>query len=399
MSDPTDPTGPGPDDVVPDDGFFAPAPAGGAAGHAAGRRGSRRGRKRRSGCVPVLLVLALLGGGGYLAVTRGIDAIRDQFGPAADFDGPGRGSVTFEVAPGDSLTAMGQKLTEAGIVASGEAFVDAADGASIQAGFYQLRKQMAADAVVAILTDPDQVVQDQITIPEGYTVAQIVQVLAENTDYPAKDFRRALRDPDAIGLPASAQGEPEGYLFPATYAFAPDATPTDMLAAMVDRFEQAAEDAGLARAARRLGYTEHELVTIASLVEAEGFPKDMPKIARVIYNRLENPGTAGTIGRLEIDATVAYALGFNPGTALTPEQLAVDSPYNTRLNAGLPPGPIESPGDAALKAAADPAEGDWYYYVTVDLSTGETKFATSYDEFLRFKAEYQEYCRTSSDAC
>ncbi len=139
-------------------------------------------------------------------------------------------------------------------------------------------------------------------------------------------------------------------------------------------------------------------MTIASLVEAEGRGDDMPKIARVIYNRLENPGTAGTTGRLEIDATVNYALGRNLGVAISSEDLQVDSPYNTRVNAGLPPGPIEAPGDDALAAALAPADGDWYYYVTVDLRTGETKFAENYDEFLRYKAEFRTYCETS-DAC
>ena len=80
----------------------------------------------------------------------------------------------------------------------------------------------------------------------------------------------------------------------------------------------------------------------------------MPKVARVIYNRLENPGTAGTIGRLQIDATVAYALGEKLGVQLTEEQLAVDSPYNTRIKDGLPPGPIDSPGEAAIEAATQP---------------------------------------------
>ncbi len=167
---------------------------------------------------------------------------------------------------------------------------------------------------------------------------------------------------------------------------------------MVDRWQQAADDADLVGAAERLGYTPHEMMTIASLVEAEGRGDDMPKIARVIYNRLENVGTAGTIGRLEIDATVNYALGRNLGVALSEEDLNVDSPYNTRRVAGLPPGPIEAPGDAAMQAAANPADGDWYYYVTVNLKTGETKFAETYEQFQQYKGEYLEYCETS-EAC
>src|SRR5919107_1776078 len=119
---------------------------------------------------------------------------------------------------------------------------------------------------------------------------------------------------------------------------------------------------------------------IASLVEAEANrDQDRGKVARVIYNRLE---TDATNGLLQIDATVNYALGRDLGLGLTTEDLEVDSPYNTRKYPGLPPGPIESPGDKAIEAAAHPTEGSWVYYVTVNLETGETKFAKSYRKFL-----------------
>jgi UPF0755 protein len=125
----------------------------------------------------------------------------------------------------------------------------------------------------------------------------------------------------------------------------------------------------------------------------------MPKISRVIFNRLDGPGDkAGTNGLLQIDASVNYGLDQELGVALTTEQLQQDTPYNTYTRPGLPPTPIEAPGDAAIAAAANPEEGDWYYYVTVDLATGETKFAETYDEFLTYKDEYAEYC-TTSDAC
>jgi UPF0755 protein len=123
----------------------------------------------------------------------------------------------------------------------------------------------------------------------------------------------------------------------------------------------------------------------------------MPKVSRVIYNRLDGPGDQeGTNGRLQIDATVNYALHRKGVVAVTTEDTQVDSPYNTYANAGLPPGPINSPGDAAIKAALHPATGDWYYYVTVNLATGETKFGKTYQDFLNFKAEFHTYCETSS---
>ena len=153
---------------------------------------------------------------------------------------------------------------------------------------------------------------------------------------------------------------------------------------MVDRWREAADAAGLEEKAAELGKTPAELMTIASLIEAEGRGDDMPKISRVIFNRLDGPGDkGGTNGLLQIDASVNYGLDQELGVALTTEQLAAGhalqhlhaTPDSRRRRSRLA-------GDAAIAAAANPAEGDWYYYVTVDLATGETKFAETYDEFL-----------------
>jgi len=365
---------------------------------------SRRRRSRFSGCLPILVVIAIIAVGGYYGVTQGIDAIRDQFGPAEDFDGPGSGEVSFQVTSGDTLSAMGRNLESQGVVASVEAFTDAAadnPGATgIQAGFYALKKQMRASDVVAVLVDPANIISTTVTIPEGLTVDQIVATLVDKTDLKAKAFTKVLDDPGVLGLPEYAGGNPEGYLFPATYAFGPDANAESMLQAMVTRWKQAAAEVDLERAAERLGYTPHELMTVASMVQAEGRGDDMPKVARVIYNRLEidpNP----TAGFLEIDATVNYALGQSPIARLTNDQIAsvADSPYNTYEQKGLPPGPIEAPGDDAIAAAAEPADGPWFFYVTVNLRTGKTKFTDSFDEFQSFRAELDAYCATQSDRC
>jgi UPF0755 protein len=209
-----------------------------------------------------------------------------------------------------------------------------------------------------------------------------------------------LAKPAKLGLPPYAHGNAEGYLFPATYEIKPGMKPVAILRTMVARWQEAADAAELETKAAELGHTPAELMIIASLIEAEGRGDDMPKIARVIYNRLDGPGDkGGTNGTLGIDASIAYGLGLSPGsTELTPDQLAEDTPYNTRINAGLPPTPIEAPGDDAIAAAANPADGDWYYYVTVDLSTGETKFYEDYDGFLEGRDEYKAYCETS-DRC
>jgi UPF0755 protein len=368
---------------------------------------SEGGRRKKSrsvpGCIAVLVALAVVVGGFYFAVTKGVDFVRDQFADPADYAGPGHGKVTFQVESGDTVAEMGRGLKDAGVVASVQAFINAASaepGASgIQVGFYQFKKEMAAADAVDVLLDPENILRDTVTIPEGLRVVDILDVLAKNTDFSREQYQKVLDDPERLGLPDYAEGNPEGYLFPSTYDFGPDATPESILVAMVDRWEQAAEDADLEGRAAELGYTPHDLMTVASLVEAEASrDEDRGKVARVIYNRIENPGTAGTVGLLQIDATINFAIGRDLGFVITEEDRNFPSPYNTYVSEGLPPGPIEAPGDAAIEAAAHPTEGDWYYYVTVNLKTGETKFAESYEEFLTYDNEFDTYCETS-DAC
>ena len=389
------------DDAVEQDPAYAPPRRAGT------RRAERTGR-RWPGCLAVLIALAILVGGLWLGVTKGIDAVSDKLGGGGTSDYSGQdagGEVQFEVHKGDTAAQIGRNLKSAGVVASVDAFIEAAtanpDSAGIQVGFYLMQKRMKAEDALTVLLDPANIVTTSVTIPEGLRVVDIVELLAKGTSFSKADFEAALDKPAQLGLPDYASG-PEGYLFPATYAFAPTDKPVDMLKKMVGRWRQAAKENDLEARAAELGYTAAEMMTIASLVEAEGRGEDMPKIARVIYNRLEGPGDRqGTNGRLQIDATVNYALGRKGVATVTTDELeTTDSPYNTYLNAGLPPGPIEAPGDAAIQAATHPAEGDWYYYVTVNLKTGETKFAETYDEFLTYKSELQDYCENeSAGAC
>jgi UPF0755 protein len=364
--------------------------------------GARRKKRGFSGCLAVLVALAVVIGGGYFVGSRGYHYLKDHLGsPAADYSGPGKGQVLFQVKSGDTVSGIGRELKALGVVASVEAFNNASNGKTgIQVGYYQLRKKMSAQDAFNVLADPKNILTTPVTIPEGLRVADILPILAAKTKYPVAAFRSALKDTSALGLPSYANGNPEGYLFPSTYGFGPKEKPVQMLTDMVTRWKQAAADDGLVAAAARLGKTPAQLMTIASLVQAEGRGSDMPKIARVIYNRLDGPGDkGGTNGLLQIDATVNYALHRKGVVAVTTaETQDTQSPYNTYLNPGLPPGPIDAPGDAAIKAAAKPATGPWYYYVTVNLRTGETKFTASYNQFLQFRQELNQYCTTSS-AC
>ncbi len=368
----------------------------------AGGRRAQKSRRRGPGCLIALVILAVLAAGLYYGVSVGMDKIKDQFGSPEDYPGPGTGEVTYEVKSGDTATDIGRGLKDAGVVASVDAFIDVAQGnpqsGNIQAGFYLLREEMKAADALAILIDPSNMVTTAVTVPEGLRVKDIVALLVEKTGFEKAEFEKALADPKALGLPAYADGNPEGYLFPATYSFGPKEQPADMLHDMVVRWQQAAQDNDLEAGAQALGYSPHEIMTVASLIEAEGRGDYRVKIARVIYNRLEiEPNPAA--GFLQIDATVNYALDRSLVAVPTSEDLEVDSPYNTYKYKGLPPGPIEAPGDDAIQAALHPADGPWFFYVTVNLETGETKFTDDYDTFLQYKQELQEYCETQSDRC
>ena len=373
------------------------------------RGGSRRAERRRSrlpGCLAALVAMAVVVGGLYFAGSWVKDKLEGLGSSGGDYSGQtAHDQVTVEVKPGDTAAAIGRKLKAAGVVKSVDAFISAANSdpasAGIQVGYYQLQKEMRAADALAVLVDPKNIVKTTVAVPEGLRVVDIVDILAKKTGFPKKQFQDALKNP-AIGLPDYAGGNAEGYLFPATYAFGPRDKPLDMVTKMVARWKQAAKQNDLEAQSAALGYTPAQMMTIASLVQAEGRGDDMPKIARVIYNRLEGPGSKqGTNGLLQIDATVNYALGRKGvATVTTDETQNTDSPYNTYTNPGLPPGPIEAPGDEAIQAATHPADGDWYYYVTVNLKTGETKFAKTYDEFLKYKQELQDYCANeSAGAC
>ncbi len=344
-------------------------------------RPPRSGRRRLAH--PALIVVVLLGllFGGAVVGIRWLGS----FSSADDYPGPGQGEVVIEVQPGDSSAAIGATLAEADVVASAEAFVDAAvadDRAlGIQPGFFNMMLQMSAQGALDRLLDPDSRVQIDVAIPEGLRLDDTVDRLAQASEIPVRDFERALAKPGRLGLPSYADGSAEGFLFPATYEFDPDVSAQQILRAMVDRYQQAATDVGLVDGAAAAGYTPREALTIASLVQAEVAERDFGKASRVVANRLELGMTLG------FDSTINYALGIDDLT-LENDQLAVDSPYNTYVNVGLPPGPINSPGEAAMTAAIAPPAGDWLYFVAAAPGSDVTQFTADYDEFLRFKDEF-----------
>jgi UPF0755 protein len=338
----------------------------------------REGHGGTVALIAVLLIGGLVAGGWF-----GLQALLSRFDASGeDYAGPGSGEVVVEVTSGQSSSAIGRLLKEKGVVASVQAFADAARAEprsqSLQPGFYSLKKQMSADDALATMLDPQSRVESRVTVPEGLRVEETLRVLAKGTGIPLREFTAALKDPEAIGLPAWAAGNPEGFLFPATYTVPPDAKATDVLAMMLARFDDAVTQARLDAD----GKTAYETLIIASILEEEAkLPDDYGKVARVIQNRLDIDMP------LQFNSPLNYFLKHNRN--LTLDELETETPYNTYKYGGLPPAPIGSPGERAMEAAANPTPGDWIYFVTTNLETGETKFTTDYDEFLEFKAEFK----------
>lgn len=341
---------------------------------------TQRPQKRRR-WIPALIALLLLVGAAVVVV----GVLTKVLGGPPDYTGNGYGSVQIEVKPGDTATQIGQTLQDKGVVKSVEAFVDAARNdqrsLGIQPGLYDMRTHMSGQAALVRILDPAAKVQTTVTVQEGLRVDQIVDVLSSATGVPRADFVKVLRHPQQLGLPVYANGDPEGFLFPATYTFEPHTSALTMLRTMVKRFDQAASDVNLVHAAHAVDLSPRQAVIVASLVQAEVAERDFGKAARVVYNRL-NANMP-----LQFDSTVNYALKAHDLT-LNNQQLSVDSPYNTYLHTGLPPGPISSPGEAALRAAVTPPHGDWLYFVAVAPGSDQTRFTADYQQFLQWKQEF-----------
>jgi len=369
---------------------------GGRAGH--GRRGNGRRRTGRTGrssgprrrrfrwiapTVALLVILIPLAVGGYYAFSL----YRAKYHPA-DYSGAGTGRVVVQVTSGETATGLGPTLEQLGVVASSRAFILAAEHSSnpngLLPGFYGMRKHMKASLAYAALLNPKDLVQITVAIPEGWRLSQTLAWLGAHSGISLSAYQKVLKDPASLDLPASARGNPEGYLFPATYEIQPHETALGVLTAMVQRFDQEATDINLPAAAKSVNLTQSQVITMASLVQAEGGRlSDYSKIARVIYNRLVQ-GIP-----LQLDSTVLYGLKTY-GIIASDQQLTSSSSYNTYKYKGLTPGPIDSPGNAAIQAVLHPASGNWLYFVTVNPKTGETLYTSSPQQFQEFRQELEK---------
>ncbi|HOF63283.1 MAG TPA: endolytic transglycosylase MltG [Dermatophilaceae bacterium] len=343
---------------------------------------ARRTRRKGKRGLILLIVLALLAGAGYLGFTVLKPLLT---GASNDYPGPGTDSVAFIVKDGDTGRVMASNLEKAGVIKTAKVFVDAftaePKSAAIQPGEYILKKEMKASDALAILVDPKNRQAPKVTIREGLWAPEIYAVLSKATGKPVSDYEAAAKDATALGLPTSAKGNIEGYLFPATYEFSSKNSAAEQLRTMV---------AKSVSEMTKLGITPDQaprILTIASIIEAEASrAEDRPKVARVVLNRLALPM------RLQLDSTVSYGVKHRAITTTDAER-ADKNPWNTYANDGLPAGPISNPGVSSLTAALNPAAGPWLYFVATNPAYGETKFATTQAEHDRNVAEFQAWCQ------
>jgi UPF0755 protein len=305
------------------------------------------------------------------AVVVNYDWLRDQYQKltALDYQGSGFGEVVVRIESGEDGFAVAKKLFDAGVIRDIDSFyrVLLDRNPIFYPGSFTLKLQMSNESALAAVTDLSNILSFQVTIPEGRRAFQIFNEISRVTGISVEDLSLAAEDLAAYGIPEEAPTI-EGYLFPDTYSFDLEVTAEEIIAIMVDRMELALSDAGVAKE------NWHKVLTLASITQREAKQEqDFYKIARVFANRV----AAGM--PLETDPTISYSYdGTDMSKATRAEQIAYG--YNTYLVRGLPPGPISSPGELAIDATLNPIAGDWLFFVTVDLKTGETKFSKTLAE-------------------
>ena len=337
--------------------------------------GAHRARGSAGRGLLILLLSLVIMAGGTFAAYRYLTGA----------SGPSR-PVAIEVPQGATASDVGDLLEQKGIVRSGFAFRLAAGfqglGESLMAGRYDLRTNMTVGQALSALEAGPIVETVSVTIPEGLELPEIAAEVSEVLNVEPSAFVDSATSGEHSLPPylPEGTGTVEGFLFPKTYEFDPEAQAEQVIATLLAQFEEEASTLDWTQA-DELGLSAYEVVVVASLIEREArAEEDRAKVSAVIHNRLRE-GMA-----LQIDATVQYALP-EENRLLTLEDYEYESPYNTYLHPGLPPTPIASPGLASHEAALNPAEVDYLYFLVVDPDTGKHQFAETYEEFLRLKEQ------------
>ncbi|MEU6773823.1 endolytic transglycosylase MltG [Streptomyces sp. NPDC046759] len=366
----------------------------------AGKKPAEKAKKRRNGCACMVVVLVFGGGLGTVSYL-GYKFYQNRFAPAPDYAGNGTSAtVIVEIPKGAGGYEIGRRLKDAGVIKSVDAFVHAQsqnpEGNTLEAGAYLLHKEMSAASAVKMMLDPKS--QNNVIVKPGERNAGVYEAIDQKLELAAGTTKKvADKEFKSLGLPAWAlntqysseiQDPLEGFLFPGTYPAAKGMKPDKILKQMVAQAKSKYDAYGLTAKAQTLGLKNaFELVTVASLVQAEGKTHDdFRKMAEVVYNRLK-PTNTETNQLLQFDSTYNYLKGTSNIHISEKEINSNQSPYNTYTHKGLPPGPIGNPGEDAMMAALNPTHDGWIYFVATD-GVSNTEFAKTYAEFKQLKEKF-----------
>jgi UPF0755 protein len=323
----------------------------------------------------------LIGAGLVIVLfTFSLFLVRSQSSSAPDFNSvqsvQDLPEVTIEIPDGATGSQIASILFESGVVKSSEAYFRVAVGDArsqkVAPGSHRLTLKISARQALDQLLDPDRI-PNLIRVAEGAWKSE-VQSAFINYGFTKQEVSKAF---SSLKLPQGFSNS-EGLIFPAQYSFPQDTSAQEAAQSMIDRFSEDLYGKKLLQGNK--DFSAQQLLTIASIVQAESTNEDFSKVARVIYNRLK-------IGMpLQMDSTVHFIMQARGDIFLSRKSTTLNSPYNTYRKFGLPPGPICSPSSDAIKATLEPIQGDWLYFITV--APGDTRFTASFDEFSKWKVEY-----------
>lgn len=370
-------------------------------GKAITSRDKDRRKSRVAGWVVFVVVLAILGGltaGGVAVWNTYQTQIRAFMGWGEPTDypkGEAEGEVLITIVEGDTGSSISKTLFTAGVTKTSGAFysylLSEGEDPTFVPGIFALKKKMSSAEALAAIENPANKREHSAQLAEGLTMDQSLPILAKGLGLKLSDLQAAVKKPSEYGVKADSL---EGWLFPATYTFDPGTTAKQVIAKLVDRTVQSLDKASVPREDRQ------RILTIASIIQREArYEEDFFKVSRVIENRL-SPSNGETFGKLQMDSTAQYGYGeMHDGSASSSAAaLADNNPWNTYKHAGLPKGPISNPGDVAIDAAMHPADGDWLYFVTVNLDTGETIFSRTYAEHEVAVKKWDAWCTANPDS-
>jgi UPF0755 protein len=348
--------------------------------------------RRRRRFLALVLTLTVF----VVAIAVGAQFLKPLLGgdKMADYPGPGTGDVTITVEPGAGPRSVATEMESKKVVANADTFLKefTASGGALNPGTFSMRQEMKNSDAVDVLLNKGQGKVMYFALSAGLRISESLQAISEGTGIPGPELKALSDAPAQFGVPAKAKNL-EGYLAPGEYRFPLGSSAKEILQKLVGNTQNELKAQGVTDPAK-----QYDVVTVASIVQAEGGQAEYGDVAGAIYNRLK-PSNTETNGLIQSDATVTYGLGIHSFHIDEAQKADKSNPYNTYANQGLPAGPIGSPGKTAIDAAAKPKSNSFLYWVTINLDTKETKFSKTLAEHNGYVAQYNAWCEANPGRC